>query len=91
MSTTGEQTIYYCNRYAIFCTGANGRGECNTTACWNKQWTRLNDADTSIADTVKVVRCKDCKYLYKDGECPLRTWFTHTEEDFCSYGERLEK
>ena len=43
-----------------------------------------------LADAVEVVRCKDCKHLYKDGECPLRTWFTHTEEDFCSYGERGE-
>lgn len=37
-----------------------------------------------------VIRCKDCKHLYKDGECPLRTWFTHTENDFCSYGERKD-
>ena len=42
------------------------------------------------AEAVEVVRCRDCKHLYKDGECPLRTWFTHTEEDFCSYGERRE-
>lgn len=41
-------------------------------------------------DLVPVVRCKDCKHLYKDGECPLRTWYTHVEEDFCSYGERKE-
>ena len=38
----------------------------------------------------EVVICKDCKHLYKDGECPLRTWFTHTEDDYCSYGERRE-
>ena len=38
----------------------------------------------------EVVRCRDCKHLYKDGECPLRTWFTHTEDDFCSYGVRRE-
>ena len=43
------------------------------------------------ADVVPVVRCRDCKHLYKDGECPLRTWYTHVEEDFCSYGERKEK
>lgn len=35
MSTTGEQTKHYCKRYGDFCTGANERGECNTTACWN--------------------------------------------------------
>ena len=42
------------------------------------------------ADVVPVVRCCDCKHLYKDGECPLRTWYTHVEDDFCSYGERKE-
>lgn len=42
------------------------------------------------ADVVEVVRCKNCKHLYKDGECPLRTWFTHDEDDYCSYGERKE-
>lgn len=42
------------------------------------------------ADVVKVVRCKDCKHLYKDGECPLRTWFTHDDDDYCSYGERKD-
>lgn len=36
----------------------------------------------------KVVRCKDCKHLYQDGECLLRLWKTHVEDDFCSYGER---
>lgn len=35
MSTTGEQTKHYCKRYGNFCTGANERGECSTTACWN--------------------------------------------------------
>lgn len=39
MSTTGEQTLHYCNKYEVFCTGANGHGECNTTACWNR-WRR---------------------------------------------------
>lgn len=39
---------------------------------------------------VAVVRCKDCKHLYKDDLCPLRYYFTHTEDDFCSKGERKE-
>ena len=42
------------------------------------------------ADVVEVVRCKDCKHLYQDNECPLRLWFVHTENDFCSYGERAD-
>ena len=54
--------------------------------------TRLTIAIDRVpsADVVQVVRCKDCKHLYKDGECPLRTWFTHDEDDYCSYGERKE-
>lgn len=37
--TEVEQTAHYCKRYAVFCTGANERGECKTTACWNtSQW-----------------------------------------------------
>ena len=35
-----------------------------------------------------LVRCKDCKHLYQDNECPLRLWFVHTENDYCSYGEK---
>ena len=42
------------------------------------------------ADVVEVVRCKDCKHLYQDNECPLGLWFVHTENDFCSYGERAD-
>ena len=39
MSTAVEQTAHYCKRYAVFCTGANERGECKTTACWNtSEW-----------------------------------------------------
>ena len=38
----------------------------------------------------EIVRCKDCNHLYKDGECPLRTWFTHKADDYCSYGVRRE-
>lgn len=41
-------------------------------------------------DDVAVVLCKDCKFLYTD-DCPLRTWRTHYEDDYCSYGERKEE
>lgn len=40
------------------------------------------------AEWIEVIRCKDCKHLYQDNGCPLRTWWTHTEDDFCSYAER---
>ena len=41
-------------------------------------------------DAEPVVRCKDCKYLFSDSGCPLRTWRTHVETDYCSYGEPKE-
>ena len=34
-----------------------------------------------------IIRCKECKHLFED-KCPLRTWWTHTEDDFCSYAKR---
>lgn len=37
MITAKEQVAHYCNRYAVFCTGANERGECSTTVCIS-QW-----------------------------------------------------
>ena len=40
--------------------------------------------------TKPLVRCKDCKHLFSDNECPLRTWRTHVDDDFCSYGERAD-
>ena len=58
-------------------------------------WVRYRAIEKAVSeipttDAVEVVRCGDCKHLYKDGECPLRTWFTHTADDFCSYGVRRE-
>lgn len=38
MITAKEQVAHYCARYAVFCTGANERGECKTTVCWNSRW-----------------------------------------------------
>ena len=38
----------------------------------------------------EIIRCKDCKHLYEDNKCPLRTWWTHTEDDYCSYAERRQ-
>lgn len=51
--------------------------------------------DKSLADVVKVVRCKDC--IHNDQckhrvvmwvEDPINTW--HKDIDFCSYGERKD-
>ena len=42
-------------------------------------------------DSVPVVRCRECKYHNKP-PCPMRLSFNWTEDnDFCSYGERMEK
>ena len=56
---------------------------------------RIDEEPT--VDAVKVVRCKDCKYLNEslavggwDGSC--KYWNTHSTvySGFCSYGERRE-
>ena len=40
---------------------------------------------------VEVVRCKDCKYQNKDGDCDIHdTWFTRKPDSFCCYGERKD-
>lgn len=47
---------------------------------------RIIDKLPSVMPT-QIIQCKDCKHLYQDGECPLRLWKTHVEDDFCSYAE----
>ena len=50
--------------------------------------------DQPTVDAVEVVRCKDCKYSFKNNGhnkkgCPINdasTWMD--DDDFCSYGER---
>jgi hypothetical protein len=56
--------------------------------------------ESSNANVVEVVRCKDCKH-YDDGICQLHSEepdqygggfnMDMLENDFCSYGERKEK
>lgn len=44
-----------------------------------------------LANAVGVVRCKDCKYFYQDGNIKVcKHWNCHstTDDDYCSYGER---
>ena len=36
----------------------------------------------------ELIYCKDCKYRYKEKDCPV-VWHKR-EEDFCSWGERME-
>ena len=57
-----------------------------------EEW--LNSAQT--IDAVTVVRCKDCKYRFKNNGhskagCPIidaNIWMD--DDDFCSHGERKE-
>lgn len=47
-----------------------------------------------LADAVEVVRCKDCKYFYKDGNIKVcKHWNCHstTDDAYCSYGERRKE
>lgn len=48
----------------------------------------LNKIKGLPSEQPEIVRCKDCKNLFDEDACPLRTWRTHTEDDFCSYAER---
>ena len=43
-----------------------------------------------LANAVEVVRCKDCKYFYQDGNIKVcKHWNCHstTDDAYCSYGE----
>lgn len=55
--------------------------------------------ELSITDVVKVVRCKDCKYVGTDATCclvccrdgmGLKPYHVY-HDDYCSYGEREEQ
>ena len=41
------------------------------------------------ADVVEVVRCKDCTEWDKD-ECECSHWYGFREDDYCSYGARMD-
>ena len=42
------------------------------------------------ADVVEVVRCKDCTEWDKD-EYECSHWYGFREDDYCSYGERMDR
>lgn len=51
------------------------------------------DVEQALILAGKIVRCKDCKHLYLDADCGLACEYTNMgmrEEDYCSYGERIE-
>ena len=48
-------------------------------------------------DVVPVVRCKDCEWFMREHGCPIEASGYHkggrslpVENDFCSYGERMD-
>lgn len=51
--------------------------------------------DQPAADVVEVVRCKDCRH-YKTMFCKMDIWhkditlYRADENDYCSYGERID-
>lgn len=59
-------------------------------ACEIKQDFADMISDFPTVDAMEVVRCRECKYHNKP-PCPMRLSFNWTEDnDFCSYGERME-
>ena len=42
------------------------------------------------ADVVEVVRCKDCTEWDKD-EYECSNWYGFREDDYCSYGARMDR
>ena len=84
-------------RYCLPCKEA-GRDHngCKCRACW------VDDMcgeviDAPAADVAPVVHCKGCKYWqdnndgYPHEECRWGHGETPDANDFCSYGERMEK
>lgn len=45
------------------------------------------DLGSKMDDVATVVRCKDC-ILDREAQCPMK--YATEEDDFCSFGERME-
>lgn len=62
--------------------------------CYNADWIVSFLESQPTADVADVVRCKDCKYLYQDGNIKVcKHWNCHstTDDAYCSYGERRKE
>lgn len=48
--------------------------------------------DAPTLDMAPVVRCRDCKYNRSERKClhPDSIMLTPGDDDFCSYGQRME-
>ncbi len=74
MGLTGEQIKHYCKKYEVFCTGANERGECSTTGCWNstiqivelkRAWEQMDSSNIQVNSYLNPLakegwRCPAC-------------------------------
>ena len=105
----------YCRQYNRFCEFATEYGYCMVTVCKKFYDKVIpSNGTTSVpfstlkeymadeqptVDAVRVVRCKDCKYLDIINKAPVYAccnkhnhtfplWEEDTREHFCSWGER---
>lgn len=77
-----------CREYSKHCFNSND-------ACGQDIADRIENDVVALptADVVEVVRCKDCKYYFRDS-CFNEVWGDSdpvpevNKNDFCSYGER---
>lgn len=81
-----------------YCTGCDNYGGVRCRACFVDDAICLID-DAPTVDAVEVVRCRDCKHLVLTAEgehnpcdCVCDYWQTDglNDNDFCSYGERMD-
>ena len=59
--------------------------------CNEWEWV-INKPTQPTVDAVEVVRCKDCKYYWRNN--PLETWVclaSPRDDAYCSEGERREE
>ena len=78
-----DEAILHCEEVAEKCSGSQCGTDHRQLAEWLKELKRLKTS----ADTVPVVRCKDCRFADAYYHC-VYTNFWESAEDYCSRGER---
>ena len=80
----------------IYCDGCDNYGGVKCRACWVDDAMCLIE-DATTVDAVEVVRCRDCKHRGTDycifhikGEPADEELLRKLDNDFCSYGERMD-
>lgn len=73
----------------IYCDGCDNYDGVRCRVCWVDDAICLID-DATTVDAVEVVRCKDCKWVYRDPYSGC--YYCHERQvqstHFCSYAER---